>query len=133
MVFHKKLLNHTIADELGPGPPLPPLSVIFNNQLIPLILQDSPWYRERGLSGTFQIWASGILPPKLRHILGYLLFQKKNSKKKRSYASQITFFKHNGKSIFWLLKYWPKLLKKKFNKNMVILFSNLLSESIFDC
>ena len=46
---------------------------------------------------------------------------------------EIRILKYNGKSIFWVLKYWSKLFTKKIsNRNMDILISNLLSESILD-
>ena len=55
-----------------------------------------------------------MLPPILRHILGSWLFQKFFRSKKRPYPGQITFWKYNGKSIFWLFKILTETLQKKF-------------------
>ena len=67
-----------------------------------------------GVSGHCLIWASGMLTPKLRHILGCLAFSEKNSLKNLPYAGQITFWKYNGKSIFLLFKILTETFKTKF-------------------
>ena len=46
---------------------------------------------------------------------------------------KMTILKYNEKSIFWLLfRYWQKIFKKNLSRNMDILISNRLSESILD-
>ena len=54
-----------------------------------------------GVFGTFQIWPIGMIPPKLRHILGSLAVSDFFfSPKKWPYLGQIAFLKYNDKSIF---------------------------------
>ena len=66
------------------------------------------------LKGTCQNWASGMLPPKLGHILECLAFSEFFFLPKiKPYPGQITFLKYTWKSIFWLFNYWPKLFNKK--------------------
>ena len=60
-----------------------------------------------------------MLPPKLKHILGCLSFSEKNCVKKNLTPVK-SLFKN------------PFLTLKKMDRNMGILFSNLLSESILD-
>ena len=64
------------------------------------------------LKGSCQNWASGMLPPKLGHILGCLAFTEFFLPQIKPYPGWITFWKSNRKSIFWLLNNWPKLFKK---------------------
>ena len=87
---------------------------------------------KRGLLGTFQIWASGMLPPKLRHILGCLAFSEKFVVKKKSLRRSNHFLKIQLDIHFWLFLIVTTRFKKNQNRNMDILFLNLLSESILD-
>ena len=65
-----------------------------------------------GVSGHCLIWASGMLLPKLRHILNCLAFSKKILSKNKTYAGQITFENTMGNSFFDFFKYWPKRFKR---------------------
>ena len=80
------------------------------------------------------IWASNMLPPRLRHILRCLTFsEEKMAKKMFPNPVKALFETAMGYPIFDFIKYWPKLYNnKKLNRNMNFLITNLLSESIFD-
>ena len=90
----------------------------------------------RRVSGRFQALFRLKLPacyhPNLGIFWGCLAFSEKNFIKKKTLRRSNHFLKFNGKSIFCFFKYCPKLFKKKLHRNMGILFSNLLSESILD-
>ena len=71
------------------NPPPPPLLLLMccTKYVMPLAMRrpsyhNSPYTSGGGVSGHCLIWASGMLPPKLRHILGSFAFSEKISAKK---------------------------------------------------
>ena len=66
------------------------------------------------LKGTSQNWASGMLPPKLGHILGWLALTEFFLAKNKTLPRSNHFLKVQWEiHFFHFLKYWPKLFKKK--------------------
>ena len=89
---------------------------------------------QRGLSGTFQNGASGMLPPKLRHILECLAFSDICFVKKKDPTLVKSLFENtigNPFFDFFFLNIDQNSSKKIQNRNMGFFFSNLLSKSIF--
>ena len=65
------------------------------------------------------IFSSCMLPPKLRHISRSLAFSEFFSVKKNVlYPGQITFWKYDRISIFWLVEIFTETLQKKFRIKM---------------
>ena len=70
---------------------------------------------EGGVSGHCLNFPSGMLLPKLRHILGSLAFSEFFLVEKRTLPRSNHFFENTmGNPFFDFLKYWPKRSKKKF-------------------
>ena len=70
------------------------------------------WRGGKGVSGHCLIWASNMLPPKLRHILGCLAFSEQILSKKVSTPVKSLFENSMGNPFFDFFKYWLKLFKK---------------------
>ena len=72
-----------------------------------------------------------MLPPKLRPILGVFGFLRKKFRQKKDPTLVMLLFENTmGNPFFFYIN--RNSSKKIYNRNMGILFSNLLSESIFD-
>ena len=72
-----------------------------------------------GIAGTVWFELPACYHPNLGIFLGVWLFQKKKSLENRPYAGQITFWKYNGKSIFFLL-FFLNIYQKSSKKNIRI-------------
>ena len=69
---------------------------------------------EEGVSGHCLLWASGMLPPKLMHILGMFGFSQFFFVEQNPTPVKSFFENTLGNPFFDFLKYWRKLFKKKF-------------------
>ena len=67
-----------------------------------------------GVTGHYLIWASGMLPPKLRHKMGWLAFSTttKNCQEMCPTPVKSLFEITMGNPFFDFFKYWPKRLTK---------------------